>query len=126
MNKENRVGKELLDMLEGAELEANAFLEKTSRFLHKKKLIKYNTKTNVDNYVISFIVPGVETKDLLLQVIEGRLRLDVEGDSSAQEIKINSNIPLGIVGRITTEHKNGILYVTVPRHNYEPQIIKIS
>jgi HSP20 family molecular chaperone IbpA len=88
-------------------------------------LIKYDIKDKDTFFLLKFYTPGIKKDDLCLKMCQGRLSLVIEKEKSAQEIKVNTNMPQESAGNILAKYEDGVLTVTVPKTNHDARIIEI-
>ena len=109
------------------------FSDSTYNYNNHVSNIDYNYSYDEDNYYIELALPGLDKKDLNINVVDNYLCLDYEpkekdnstfwNQSFNKKIKLPSNISLDT---ISAQLKNGILSIVIERIKIESKMKKIT
>lgn len=99
--------------------------ESATRF--SGNLIDYKVSDEETHYLLKFYTPGFKKDELTLEVVDGRLKVIAESESSKkiQEIKIAVDVPGDAYDNILAKYEDGVLHVSVPKANYGSKSIEI-
>jgi len=90
---------------------------------------QYTIDQNETKYIIKFVIPGIDKKDLKIEFKNWQFYLFIKNQNEEQEFSntFTWSIPEdGDIDKSTSELRNGILTIELPRKQHQVKVLQIN